>query len=109
MFDINLETVRDFGRYFFNSNAGLGINKEYDFSKVSPNSLEKESSELLDNSNEAIQVRGLTKLEIKSPDHFSKVLAEEEDFRTSLDGRHKISCKRYHSVYVLTMKHKQSA
>jgi hypothetical protein len=47
--------VRDFGKYFFNSNqSGLGINKDFDFSKVTPDSLEKESAELLDNSNEAV-------------------------------------------------------
>lgn len=48
MFDVNLETVRDFGKYFFSSG------KDFDFAKISPDSLEKESAELLDNSNDAI-------------------------------------------------------
>ena len=51
MFDISLETVRDFGKYYF---GGSGINKDFDFSKISPDSLDKESAELLDNSSEAV-------------------------------------------------------
>ena len=76
---------------------------------MNPDSLEKESSELLDNSNEAIQVRGLTKLEIKSGDHFHKLMTEEEEFRAQLDARQKISNKKYSQIYVLQMKHKLSA
>ncbi len=48
MFDICLETVRDFGKYIFSAN------KDFDFAKISPDSLEKENAELLDNSNDAI-------------------------------------------------------
>jgi hypothetical protein len=51
----------------------------------------------------------LAKLEIKSPDHLAKILVEEEEFRNTLDARHKINSKRYHSVYVLSIKHKLSA
>ena len=53
MFDINLETVRDFGKYFFNMQTN-GINKDFDFSKVNHDTLEKDCAELLDNSNDAI-------------------------------------------------------
>jgi hypothetical protein len=60
-----LETVRDFGKYFFNPN-GSGINKELDFTKIDPESLEKDAAQLLDNSNDAIQIRGLQRIEIKS-------------------------------------------
>ncbi len=48
---------------------------------MNPDTLEKEGSELLDNSNDPLQVRGLQKIEIKSGDHFYKVMAEEEEFR----------------------------
>lgn len=111
MFDISLETVRDFGKYFFSTKttSDLGINTHFDFAKINPDTLEKESASLLDNSNEAIQVRGLTKLELKSPSHFAKIMEEEEHFRTQLDSKQKISNKRYHQVYVLQLKHKMSA
>jgi hypothetical protein len=62
-----LETVRDFGKYFFNSSTST-INKDLDFSKINSDSLEKEAAELLDNSNEPVQVRSLTKIEVKSAD-----------------------------------------
>jgi hypothetical protein len=43
MFDINMETVRDFGKYFFNPNANTWYNgTSFDYSKISPDSLEKE-------------------------------------------------------------------
>lgn len=79
-----METIRDFGKYFFNQQIH-GVNKDFDFLKVNSDNLEKEAAELLDNSNEVIQVRGLAKIDIKSPDHFTKILIEEEDFRNQLD------------------------
>jgi hypothetical protein len=55
MFDINLETVRDFGKHFFSTHSSsLGINKDYDFQKINSDTLEKEGAELIDNSNDAI-------------------------------------------------------
>lgn len=56
MFDIHLETIRDFGKYFFSNDESseTGVNKDFDFSKVNHDSLEKECSELLDNSDDAI-------------------------------------------------------
>lgn len=53
MYDINMETVRDFGKYFFNSN-GTGHITNFDVSKITPDSFEKDSVELLDNSNDII-------------------------------------------------------
>jgi hypothetical protein len=67
---------------------------------MNPDTLEKESAELLDNSNDPIQVRGLQKIEIKSGDHFQKLMIEEEEFRLQLDNRQKISNKKYNQVYV---------
>ncbi|CDW90581.1 UNKNOWN [Stylonychia lemnae] len=112
IFDINLETVRDFGTYFFHSAQAAAAHhnaREFNFSNVTHSSLEKQSPELLDNSNEAIQVRGLSKIEIKSGDQFSKLMIDEEEFRTQLDTRHKINNKRYHQIYVLHLKHRMSA
>jgi hypothetical protein len=48
-----METVRDFGKYFFSSNV-IGSNTAIDFSKITPESLEKDAVELLDNSNDII-------------------------------------------------------
>lgn len=36
-------------------------------------------------------------------------MSEEEEFRAQLDGRQKISNKKYNQVYVFQMKHKLSA
>ncbi len=73
----------------------MGVNKDFDFSKVNSDTLEKECAELLDNSSDAIQVRNLSRLEIKSVDHFQKIMIEEEEFRAQLDARQKINNKRY--------------
>jgi len=82
--------------------------KDFEFSKITQETVEKEP-ELLENSNEAIQVRGYTKIEIKSAEHFHRVMQEEEEFRNQLDNRVKISSKKYHTLYILQMKHKMSA
>eukprot|EP00347_Sterkiella_histriomuscorum_P016482 403353010 len=115
MFDINFETVRDFGRYMYlqpnQQQICQGYNKtsEFDFHTINQSSLEKQSSELLDNSNEAIQVRGLHRLEIISPSQFDEFINEEQLFRDELDKRHKVNNKKYNQVYILSMKHKMSA
>ena len=98
MFDVQLETIRDFGKYLSH-----GV-KEYDFSKITPDSLEKEAAELLDNSKDPIQIRNLHKYEIKNKAQYLSLMHDQEEFRKKLDTRHKITDKRYNMMFVFTLK-----
>jgi len=53
MFDLHLEAVRDFGKYFFLPND-QGINRDFNFQGEDQTSFEKNQAELLDNSSSAI-------------------------------------------------------
>ena len=53
IFDIHLETIRDFGKYFFNP-ISQQPTTSFNFQTITEETLEKENAELLDNSNEAI-------------------------------------------------------
>jgi len=92
-FDVKLETIRDFGKYW---KMQKDTHEHLNLDGETPDALELHCAQTKENSDDPVQVKNLTCIPINKYEEVQELMELQESMRNRLDKKQKISPEFYH-------------